>query len=281
MSDYQTQYDKYLRLDKYPLIWCPGCGDGIVLKSILRSVDKLAIPKDDIVMVSGIGCSSRTPGYVDFNTLHTTHGRAIAFASGVKIAKPELTVIVITGDGDATAIGGNHYIHAARRNIDLTVILYNNYIYGMTGGQVSPTTPVNRYASTAPYGNLEPNFNISGLAKAAGASFVARSSVTQVRMLDKYVQMAIQKKGFSVVEVMTPCPTAYGRRNRMGTGLNLMQWLKDNTVSLAKAEKMTEEELEGKIVTGILVDRDKPEYTAEYLKLIDRVQESEKERAHS
>jgi 2-oxoglutarate ferredoxin oxidoreductase subunit beta len=281
MSNYSTQYDKYLRLDKYPLIWCPGCGDGIVLKSILRAVDKLAIPKDNIVMVSGIGCSSRTPGYVDFNTLHTTHGRALAFATGVKMAKPELKVIVITGDGDATAIGGNHYIHAARRNIDLTVILYNNFIYGMTGGQVSPTTPIGDRASTAPYGNIEPNFNISGLAQAAGASFVARSSVTQVRMLDKYIQMAMEKKGFSLVEVMTPCPTAYGRRNRLGTGLALMEWLKENTISQAKAATMTEEELEGKIVTGILVDRDKPEYTAEYLKLIERVQATEKARAHS
>lgn len=281
MSNYSTQYDKYLRLDKYPLIWCPGCGDGIVLKAILRAVDKLAIPKDDIVMVSGIGCSSRTPGYVDFNTLHTTHGRALAFATGVKMAKPELKVIVITGDGDATAIGGNHYIHAARRNIDLTVILYNNFIYGMTGGQASPTTPIGDRASTAPFGNIEPNFNISGLAQAAGASFVARSSVTQVRMLEKYIHMAMEKKGFSLVEVMTPCPTAYGRRNRLGTGLALMDWLKENIISQAKAANMTEEELNGKIVTGILVDRDKPEYTSEYLKLIERVQATEKVRAHS
>jgi len=281
MASYSTQYDKYLRLDKYPLIWCPGCGDGIILKSILRSVDKLGYDKDNIVMVSGIGCSSRTPGYVDFNTLHTTHGRALAFATGVKLAKPELKVIVITGDGDATAIGGNHFIHAARRNIDLTVIIYNNFIYGMTGGQVSPTTPSGRFASTAPFGNLEPTFNISGLAQAAGASFVARSSVTQVRMLDKYIEMALQKKGFSLVEVMTPCPTAYGRRNRMGTGLALMEWLKENTITQAKAATMTEEELNGKIVTGILVDREKPEYTEQYLKLIERVQASQKERAHS
>jgi len=281
MATYSTRYDKYLRLDKYPLIWCPGCGDGIILKSILRAVDKLGYQKDNIVMVSGIGCSSRTPGYVDFNTLHTTHGRALAFATGVKLAKPELKVIVITGDGDATAIGGNHFIHAARRNIDLTVILYNNFIYGMTGGQVSPTTPSGRFASTAAFGNLEPTFNISGLAQAAGASFVARSSVTQVRMLDKYIEMAMQKKGFSVVEVMTPCPTAFGRRNRMGTGLALMEWLKENTISQAKAATMSEDELNGKIVTGILVDREKPEYTEQYLKLIERVQANEKERAHS
>jgi len=281
MENYSTKYDEYLRQKKFPLIWCQGCGDGIVLKSILRSIDKLKIPKDDIVMVSGIGCSSRTPGYVDFNTLHTTHGRAIAFATGVKVAKPKMTVIVITGDGDATAIGGNHYIHAARRNIDLTVILFNNYIYGMTGGQVSPTTPVNRFASTAPFGNLEPTFNISGLAQAAGASFVARASITQIHMLDKYIQTAIQKKGFSVVEVMVPCPTAFGRRNRMSNPLKLMEWLKENTISQAKAAGMTEEELEGKIVTGIFVNRDKPEYTAQYQKLIERVQATQKERQES
>src|SRR5512136_898935 len=141
-------YQSYLRLNKFPLIWCAGCGDGIVLKAMLRAIDRIGLSKDEIVMVSGIGCSSRLPGYVDFNTLHTTHGRAIAFATGVKMARPELTVIVVTGDGDATAIGGNHYIHGARRNIDLTVLLYNNWIYGMTGGQASPSTPTGKRAST-------------------------------------------------------------------------------------------------------------------------------------
>ena len=166
-------YMKYIRQQKFPLIWCPGCGDGIVLKSMLRAIDRIGLSKDEICMVSGIGCSSRLTGYVDFNTLHTTHGRAIAFATGVKMAKPEMTVIVVTGDGDATAIGGNHYIHAARRNIDITVILFNNIIYGMTGGQVSPTTPMGFKASTAPFGNPENSFNISGLAEAAGACGIA------------------------------------------------------------------------------------------------------------
>ncbi|RLB61168.1 MAG: 2-oxoacid:ferredoxin oxidoreductase subunit beta [Deltaproteobacteria bacterium] len=278
MDAHPTDYDQYLRRDKFPLIWCPGCGHGIIFKSILRSIAKLAIPQDDIVMVSGIGCSSRTPGYADFNTLHTTHGRAIAFATGVKMFKPKLTTIVVTGDGDATAIGGNHFIHAARRNIDITVILFNNYIYGMTGGQASPTTPAGRFASTTPYGNPEPNFNISGLAQAAGASFVARASVTHVRMVDKYIQQALKTVGFSVVEVMTPCPIAFGRRNKMGNALKLMQWMKDNTMSQAKAAKLSEEELENKVVTGVLVDRSKPEYTAEYQKLIERVQAEEEAR---
>ena len=254
-------YDKYLRLSKFPLIWCPGCGDGIVLKAMLRAIDSIGLQKDDITMVSGIGCSSRLPGYVDFNTLHTTHGRPITFATGVKIANPKMNVIVVTGDGDATAIGGNHYIHAARRNLDLTVILFNNNIYGMTGGQVSPTTPIGMKASTAPRGNREPAFNISGLAQAAGASFVARGTVHGAFMLEKLIERAILKKGFSVVEVLTPCPTAYGRRNRMGAGINMMHELRKDSVPLKKAAALTPEELDGKVVTGVLVDIDKPEYT--------------------
>lgn len=265
-------YNKYLRLNKLPLIWCAGCGDGIVLKAILRAIDRIGLSKDEITMVSGIGCSSRLTGYVDFNTLHTTHGRAIAFATGVKMVKPEMTVIVVTGDGDATAIGGNHYIHAARRNIDLTVILFNNNIYGMTGGQVSPTTPMGSRASTAPFGNVENAFNISGLAEAAGASFVARGTVYDAIKLDRMIEKAIRKKGFSVVEVMTPCPTAFGRRNRLGNGANMIKQLKEISVSVEKAASMNPDELKDKLITGILVDRELPEYTANYQKLIEYMQ---------
>lgn len=263
-------YDQYLRLDKFPLIWCSGCGDGIVLKSLLRAIHKLGLKKDDVCMVSGIGCSSRLPGYVDFNTLHTTHGRALTFATGIKMANPRLHVIVITGDGDATSIGGNHYIHAARRNLDLTVLLFNNHIYGMTGGQVSPTTPKGKKASTAPFGSFENAFNISGLAQAAGATFVARSGVYNAVQLENYISKAIQKKGFSLVEVMSPCPTAYGRRNREGTPVDMIMWQKENSVAISKAEKMTAEELEGKLITGILVDTDRPECREEYQKLIEK-----------
>ncbi|MBD3385086.1 2-oxoacid:ferredoxin oxidoreductase subunit beta [candidate division KSB1 bacterium] len=262
-------YEQYLRKSKMPLIWCAGCGDGIVMKAMLRAIHKLQIAKDDICMVSGIGCSSRLPGYLDFNTLHTTHGRAITFATGIKMVKPELHVIVITGDGDATAIGGNHFIHAARRNIDLTVILFNNHIYGMTGGQVSPTTPFTKHASTAPYGNIENPFDISGLAAAAGASFVARATAYNAIQLEKLIQKAIEKKGFSVVEAMTPCPTTYGRRNREGTGVDMLLYQKDNSVPVAKANKMDAEELQGKIVTGVLVDREKAECRQEYQNLLD------------
>ena len=264
-------YLDYIREKNFPHIWCSGCGDGIVLKSLIRSLKKLGIPKDEAVMVSGIGCSSRTPGYVDINTLHTTHGRAIAFATGVKLANPKLHVIVVTGDGDATAIGGNHYIHGARRNIDLTVLLYNNYIYGMTGGQVSPTTPRGKNASTAPFGNLEPSFNIAGLAQAAGASFVALGDVYHVQQLDKLITGALSKKGFSVVEILSPCPTAYGRRNKLANPVDLMNWLKDNIVSKERFEKMAEDERKGKIPSGILWDVEKPEFTAEYDKLIERL----------
>jgi 2-oxoglutarate/2-oxoacid ferredoxin oxidoreductase subunit beta len=263
-------YEQYLRLNKFPLIWCAGCGDGIVFKAILRAIDRIGLNKDEICMVSGIGCSSRLPGYVDFNTLHTTHGRAIAFATGVKLAKPGLTVIVVTGDGDCTAIGGNHFIHAARRNIDLTVIVFNNQIYGMTGGQVSPTTPAGKTASTAPFGNIEPAFDISGLAQAAGAGFVARSTVYAALRLDKLIERAIRKKGFSVVEVYTPCPTAYGRRNRLGTGADMLMQLKEDSVSVEAASTMDAADLEDKIVTGVLADVDKPEYCAEYYKLRDK-----------
>lgn len=262
-------YLPYVREWNFPHIWCSGCGDGIVLKALIRAMHRLEINQDDAVMVSGIGCSSRTPGYVDINTLHTTHGRALAFATGVKIANPKLHVIVVTGDGDATAIGGNHYIHAARRNIDLTVLLYNNYIYGMTGGQASPTTPRGMKASTAPFGNHEPPFNISDLARAAGASYVARGDVYYVKKLEKLITQALQKKGFSLVEILSPCPTAYGRRNRMPHPVQLMDWIKENTVSVKKYAEMSDEERKGKVRTGVIEDIEKPEYTEEYQKLID------------
>jgi len=266
-----VDYFQYLREGKFPLIWCPGCGHGIVMKAVLRAIASLGWQKDEVVMVSGIGCSSRMPGYIDFNTLHTTHGRAIAFATGVKMANPDLKVVVITGDGDATAIGGNHYIHGARRNIDLTVILMNNYIYGMTGGQASPTTPVGKKASTAPFGNLEPPFNVSGLAEAAGASFVARSTAYHATQLEGYIKKALLKKGFSVVEAMSPCPTCFGRRNQLRTGVEMLVDLKDRSIPASKASKMPAEELTDKVVTGVLVDIEKPEYTEQYAKLIAKL----------
>jgi 2-oxoglutarate ferredoxin oxidoreductase subunit beta len=265
-------YMPYLRKDKFPHIWCEGCGDGIALKAIIRAVENLKLDKNKIAMVSGIGCSSRTPGYVDFNTLHTTHGRAIAFATGLKMARSELTVLVVTGDGDATAIGGNHLIHAARRNINLTVLLYNNHIYGMTGGQVSPTTPMGDFATTAPYGGLENTFDIAGLTIAAGASFVARATVYHAKMLERIVQRAIEKRGFSLVEIMSPCPTAYGKINKKGKPKQLILDQKHQAVRVERIKSMSPEQLQGKIVTGILIDRELPEYIQTYDKVIAQAQ---------
>jgi 2-oxoglutarate ferredoxin oxidoreductase subunit beta len=263
-------YEQYLRKDKFPHIWCAGCGDGIALKAILRAIYNKGLKKDEIAMVSGIGCSSRTTGYVDFNTLHTTHGRAITFATGLKMARPELTVLVVTGDGDATAIGGNHLIHAARRNIDINVILYNNNIYGMTGGQVSPTTPLGDYATTAPYGSLEKSFDISGLTVAAGASFVARSTVFHATLLSNLIERAIEKKGFSLVEVMAPCPTAFGKLNKKGVGAQMILDQKYQTVKATRAKTMSAEDLEGKIVIGVLADRELPEYVSTYDRVVEQ-----------
>jgi len=268
-----TDYESYLRLDKFPHIWCAGCGDGIVLKAIIRAVDRIGFDRNDVCMVSGIGCSSRTPGYVDVNTLHTTHGRALTFATGVKMARPDLNVIVVTGDGDATAIGGNHFIHAARRNIDITVLLYNNWIYGMTGGQVSPATPLGRRASTAPYGMMEPNFDIAALAAGAGAVFVARETVAKPLVLDKLIERAIRKKGFSLVEVMTPCPTAYGRRNKAGDAIAMVEFLKNHSVTKTKNETLPEEEKRDAIVCGVLVDIEKPEFCEQYARLVEKLRE--------
>jgi 2-oxoglutarate ferredoxin oxidoreductase subunit beta len=266
---------KYLRHDKkFPHVWCPGCGIGILLGSLIRAIDRLEYTKDEIVLVSGIGCTGRLPVYVDFNTLHTTHGRALAFATGVKLAKPDLKVIVIMGDGDATAIGGNHFIHAARRNLDLTAIILNNSIYGMTGGQYSPTTPYGQKATTAVYGTVEQSFNISQLAVCAGAIFAARGTVYHVRLLDTLIEKALQKNGFGVVEVISQCHTHFGRLNKRGNQVEMMKWQRDHAVPAEKAKKMTPEEMTDKFEIGILVDREAPTYLDEYAKVRERAKAS-------
>jgi len=262
-------YDKYLRAGKLPHIWCPGCGHGVVLKSLLRAVDKTGWEKDNICMVSGIGCSSRTTGYVDFNTVHSLHGRAFAFATGIKFAKPELNTIVISGDGDAMAIGGNHFIHICRRNIDITVLVYSNAIYGMTGGQYSPTTPQGSIATTSRYGNIEPPFDPCEMAKAAGATFVARSTAYHTRELEKILLQALEHKGTSVIDVIDSCPIYYGRMNKYKSASQMMNLLeKDNTVPVAQAAKMTPEEIGGRKLRGILHQSERPEYCENYDNLI-------------
>lgn len=267
-----TLIEKYMRSEKLPHIWCPGCGHGIVMRSIIEAIDRLGLEKDKVCVVSGIGCSSRAPGYMDFNTLHTTHGRALAFATGIKLANPDLHVIVVSGDGDSSAIGGNHLIHAARRNIDITTIVFNNNIYGMTGGQYSPTTPTNCYGTTAPYGNIDRSFDIAELAGAAGATYTARATVYHVPQMTNYIEKALRKKGFSLVEAISICPTSFGRRNKKGNAVDMMKWLQESAVTLSKAESLTEEELEGKFVIGELKDTDAPEYTEQYGKLISSLQ---------
>jgi 2-oxoglutarate ferredoxin oxidoreductase subunit beta len=262
---------KYLRHDKkFPHVWCPGCGIGIMLGALIRAIDRIEYEKDEIVLVSGIGCSGRLPVYVDFNTLHTTHGRALTFATGVKLAKPRLKVITIMGDGDAVAIGGNHFIHAARRNIDITAIIVNNNIYGMTGGQYSPTTPYGMRSATTVYSNIEQAFRISELAVTAGAAFVGRGTVYHAKLLDSLMEKAFLKKGFSVVEVIAHCHTQYGRQNRLGSSVEMMEWQRDHAVTVEKAAKMKPEELQDKILIGVLVDKELPVYQDEYDKIRER-----------
>lgn len=262
---------EYLRHHKqFPHLWCAGCGIGIVMGSVLRSVQKLELEQDDVAVISGIGCTGRMPVYMDFNTMHTTHGRALAFATGLKMARPEMEIIVVMGDGDALAIGGNHFIHAARRNIDLTAIVVNNNIYGMTGGQSSPTTPLDAYSATAPYGHIEQPFPICELSMAAGASFVARSTVYHVTELDKLIERGMKKQGFSVVEVVSYCHTTFGRANDMKSPVRMMRLLKENSVTVRGAEKLGDELDGSKIVRGVFRDEEKPEFTELYDGVIER-----------
>jgi 2-oxoglutarate ferredoxin oxidoreductase subunit beta len=230
-------------------------------------VDSLGLDKSDIVMVSGIGCSSRISGYVDFHTLHTIHGRALAFATGVKMSRPELNLIVPMGDGDALAIGGNHFIHAARRNIDMTALVMNNRIYGMTGGQYSPLTGYGNFATTAPYSNIDHGFDVVQLAAAAGASFVARTTSYHVKQISEFIEKAILHKGFSVVEILTQCPTYFGRRNKIGDAVDMVEYLKNTTTPMNSKAKKENPDL---IERGIFVEKDLPEYCTEYDKIIEK-----------
>jgi len=266
----QGTYEYLRHHKKFPHLWCAGCGIGIVMGSILRSVQKLELVQDDVAVISGIGCTGRMPVYMDFNTMHTTHGRALAFATGLKLARPAMEIIVVMGDGDALAIGGNHFIHAARRNIDLTAIVVNNNIYGMTGGQSSPTTPLAAKSATAPYGHIEQPFPVCDLAVAAGASFVARSTVYHVTELDRIMEKALEKNGFSVVEVASYCHTTFGRANNLRSPIEMMRRLKENSVTAKAAARSEAEVDEQQIVRGILHDVEKPEFTELYDEVIER-----------
>jgi len=262
---------EWLRHDKkFPHVWCPGCGLGIVLGALVRALVKSGLSKDEVVLVSGIGCSGRLPVYVDVGSVHTTHGRALTFATGIKLANPELTVITVMGDGDALAIGGNHLIHAARRNLDIMALIINNQNYGMTGGQYSPTTPLGSRTATALYGQIEAPFDTSGLCAAAGAAFVARSTVYHVDQTENVMLQAMTHSGFSVVEVLSPCYTNFGRQNRLGSHIDMMNEYKRSAVPVSRWKQMTEADREGRFSTGVLVDRELPDYLDSYRKVCDR-----------
>jgi 2-oxoglutarate ferredoxin oxidoreductase subunit beta len=245
-------YDSYLRVEKMPTLWCWGCGDGVILKAFIRAVDKLGWSKDDVCLVSGIGCSGRFSSYTDFNTVHTTHGRTIAFATGVKLANPTKHVICVAGDGDALAIGGNHTIHGCRRNIDISLILINNFIYGLTNSQTSPTTPQGMWTVSQKAGNIDPTFDGCKLAIAAGASFVAREKVTEPRKLEKVIFEGLKHRGFSFIEALSNCHINLGRKNKMNSAMENLDWIDSITVSKAKYEKMSDEERLNLLPTGIL-----------------------------
>ena len=260
----------YIRKRFFPHIWCPGCGHGIILNALVRAVDAMGLDKKNIVMVSGIGCSARISGYVDFHSLHTLHGRALAFATGVKLSKPELNVIVPMGDGDALAIGGNHFIHAARRNIEMTAIVMNNRIYGMTGGQFSPLSGYGTMGTTVPYGNIDQDFDVVDMAASAGATFVARTTTYHVHELANLIEKAFRHKGFSVLEVLTQCPTYFGRRNRIGDAVDMMETYKKNTVRIGSKKKQENPDL---LERGIFVEKELPEYCREYDNIISKARQ--------
>lgn len=278
MKSMEELIETYFRPGRLPHLWCPGCGNGIILGAIIKAVDQEGLGKDEVALISGIGCSSRASGYVDFNTANTLHGRALPISTGLKMARPDLHVITLSGDGDCAAIGGNHLIHAARRNIGLTLVVFNNSIYGMTGGQYSPLTPVGSRATTAPYLTIEPSFDILALAQAAGATFTARATTYHVPVLVDVLRKGIRHEGFSIIEVVTGCPTNFGRQNKIGAPALMMEWQKDHGVPRAAWEKLDDGAREGKFPIGVLYERtDGTEYTKAYDKIIERAQAAKKE----
>ena len=259
----ENTVEPFLRMDRMPHIWCPGCGIGTTVNCFTRALIDSKVNLDKVAIVSGIGCTGRVAGYANLDSFHTTHGRAIPFATGMKLANPELQVVVYSGDGDLFAIGGNHFIHAARRNMDIKVICVNNMTYAMTGGQSSSTTPAQVISATSPYGAFEPTFNLVALAEAAGASYVARWTTYHVKQLSRSMEEVFHKKGFCFIEVLAPCTTLYQRRNGMGDGLETMKYYK--VASKIRHGAATSEcalSKTGEIIVGKFVDRDRPDYGA-------------------
>lgn len=264
--------DPYLRTERFPHIWCPGCGIGVVIGAFLRGWLETNIPREKLVVVSGIGCTSRAPGYLLFDTFHATHGRGIPFATGLKIANPDLTVVVIAGDGDLFSIGGNHFIHAARRNVDLTIICVNNFNYGMTGGQMAPTTPMDSKTTTSPYGNIEQPFNLVHLAVSAGAVYVARWTTYHVRQLQRAIKEALLKKGFSFVEVLSQCPINFGRRNQWPDSVSMLKYFKEHSqIRKDEPPEAAEITIGNKIIVGKFVDTERETFMDKYHRLVQCV----------
>lgn len=261
--------DAYLKPGRIPHIWCPGCGLGVVLTTYIEAIRRKNLPVDKCVVVSGIGCTGRVAGYLDMDTYHTTHGRAIPFATGLALARPDLHVTVFSGDGDLFAIGGNHLIHGARRNVNLKVICVNNFNYGMTGGQAGPTTPVDARTSTTPLGNAEPGFNLPHLAHASGAVYVARWTTFHPRQLVHSITETLDKKGFTFIEVIAPCPTGYGRPNKLGSGLEEMRYYRDSSEIRNGADpSQAEIRLKGKILCGTFINEERPDFLETYNNLV-------------
>ena len=258
---------QYLRQESMPNVWCPGCGHGSVMAALTRAFDNLQLDLDQTVVVGGIGCASRMPFFLNTNGMHTTHGRALAFATGVKLARPDLSVITVMGDGDALSIGGNHLIHACRRNIDLTALILNNGIYGMTGGQLAPTTPQGFRSTTSSLGSIEVPFDAVDLALAAGATYVARTTTFDFEEIPALIETAIKHPGFALVEILSQCPTYFGRLNRLGDGRALLDYERDST---APQEEITREQLVGRFSVGVFREEIRPEYTRRYAALLER-----------
>lgn len=266
-------YDEYLRTDKMPTLWCWGCGDGVILKALIRAIDKLGWNMDDVCVVSGIGCSGRFSSYINCNTVHTTHGRTLPYATGIKMANPNKKVIVVGGDGDGLAIGGNHTIHAARRNIDLTYILINNFIYGLTNSQTSPTTPKGMWTATMERGNIDPTFDSCKLVEAAGASFVARETMIDPKKLEKTLVKALEHKGFSYLEVFSNCHVNLGRKNKMASATANLEWIDSISVAKTKFDMLEENQKDGKFATGVLKQDNE---ALEYCEAYEKVKEAHK-----
>jgi 2-oxoglutarate ferredoxin oxidoreductase subunit beta len=271
-------FSKYLRAEMMPHIWCTGCGNGVVLNCLTHALDELQLDLDKLVVVSGIGCIGRTAGYINADSFHTTHGRALAFATGVKLANPELEVMVISGDGDLFAIGGNHFIHAARRNMGIKVLCANNLNYGMTGGQQGPTTPLEAITTTSPYGNIEHPFNLVHLAAASGATYVARWTTLHVRRLTQSIKRMLQKRGFCFVEVLSPCPEIYGRYNKMRSGLEMMGWFRKASVIDSFSDPSKAEITPERIAVGEFVDIEKLSYERMLHEKISKINEEAMEK---